>query len=308
LSNGPQQLIDILTRVIKTVLRELDLILSSFRNSRRGKRTKKKPLVSSRATLLFLLPLPLLAALTVSLAKGDFLKVIVDGAGLALFLYAGVLARRGLANEARYHARRIAAAPIPLKTAAALLIALTCTLVAHLSAGYHLAVATLFGIGALLGFYLVYGLDPRKPKRPKTHPDVNSEQLVAALEEGYQAITTLEAAGERIPNAEFKARLERITALAQRILAHIESDPRQLRRARKFLNVYLDGVRQVAAGYARSHGKDESGELEENFRHALVSIEQVFGEQYQKLQESNLMDLDVQIEVLRNQLEREGVL
>ena len=62
-----------------------------------------------------------------------------------------------------------------------------------------------------------------------------------------------------------RQRLERITTLAERILTHIEGDPRQLRRARKFLNVYLDGVRQVTAGYARSHKQGGTGELEENF-------------------------------------------
>jgi len=39
----------------------------------------------------------------------------------------------------------------------------------------------------------------------------------------------------------------------------------------------------------------------------LVTIEQVFGEQQQKLLENDVLDLDVQIEVLKTQLEREGV-
>ena len=256
-----------------------------------------------------MLPLPLLAALVVSLAKGSLLKVIVDALGLALFLYAGILARRGLANEAHYHYRKVANPPrIPLKTISAVLIALACTLVAHLSAGYSLTVAAVFGVGASLGFYLVYGLDPRKQKQTKVHSRVNTEQLVSALDEGYKDIAAIDAASERIHNSEFRQRLARITALAERILAHIEDDPRDLRRARKFLNVYLDGTQQVTEGYARTHGNGQTRELEANFRRALISIEQVFNEQYQKLQESNLVDLDVQIEVLKNQLEREGVL
>jgi len=296
-----------LDRLAGEVARGVDGVLNRFATIRRARARKPVP-SHSRALLLFWLPMPLLAALAVSLAKGALVQVLVDGLGLGLFLYAGVLARRGLANEAHYHSRRVANPPPPLKTVAAGLIAIASTGVSHFSAGYSLAAALLLGAGAFLGFYLLYGLDPRQLKRPRPNSDVNSEQLVAALEEGYKDIAAIETASSRIRNSEFRERLDRITILAERILAHIESDPRQLRRTRKFLNVYLDGVQQVTAGYARSHASGQTRELEDNFRRTLVSIEQVFTEQYQKLHESNLLDLDVQIEVLRNQLEREGVL
>jgi hypothetical protein len=40
----------------------------------------------------------------------------------------------------------------------------------------------------------------------------------------------------------------------------------------------------------------------------LESIEEVFQEQRQKLLQTDIMDLDVQIEVLTNQLKREGLI
>jgi hypothetical protein len=39
----------------------------------------------------------------------------------------------------------------------------------------------------------------------------------------------------------------------------------------------------------------------------LITIEDVFAEQERKLLETDLMDLDVQIEVLAKQLKREGI-
>ena len=47
--------------------------------------------------------------------------------------------------------------------------------------------------------------------------------------------------------------------------------------------------------------------LAENFRHVLDTIERVFAEQEDVLKRNETMDLEVQIEVLRTQLEREGV-
>lgn len=87
----------------------------------------------------------------------------------------------------------------------------------------------------------------------------------------------------------------------------LEQDPRDLRRARKFLNVYLDGARQVTQGYAKTHGRMTTPELEDSFRRVLTTIEEVFAEQQQKLLEADVTDLDVQIEVLTTQLKREGV-
>ena len=51
----------------------------------------------------------------------------------------------------------------------------------------------------------------------------------------------------------------------------------------------------------------DEGELEEKFRSVLTTIETVIVEQKEKLRENNLTELDVQIEVLQLQLEKEGV-
>jgi len=73
------------------------------------------------------------------------------------------------------------------------------------------------------------------------------------------------------------------------------------------LKVYLDGAQQVTEGYARTHSKNETHALEDNFRRVLTTIETVIAEQQLKLEENNLSDLDVNIEVLQMQLEKEGV-
>ena len=87
----------------------------------------------------------------------------------------------------------------------------------------------------------------------------------------------------------------------------VEDDPRDLRRARKFLRTYLDGAQRVTEGYANTHKYGDNGELENNFRNVLDTIETVIEEQKGKLLENNLTELDVQIEVLQMQLEKEGV-
>lgn len=263
----------------------------------------------SRGLLLFLLPLPVLLAAIISLGKGHLPALVDNAFNYGLYLVGALMARRGFYHAAEYERRKIASAPKPpLKTLGGLIIAAATSLTA-LGAGYSAPVGICFGLGALLGYYLVYGFDPRAEKRVVDSYGVDTtEQVLAALQRAEGLISAIEDTSRRIRNQELNARLNRIAGLARQILTAIEEDPRDLRRARKFLNVYLEGAQQVTEGYARTHPQTQSRQLEDNFRRVLVSIEDVFQEQQQKLLEQDVQDLDVQIEVLATQLKREGVI
>lgn len=264
---------------------------------------------STRGLLLFLLPVPVLLAALVALARGQLTHLIGDAAGYGLFLAGALLLRRGLLSESEYDRRRVAKAPWPLKTLGGGVIALATGVTAWLGAGQHPAIGGAFGLAALLGCYLSYGFDPRAAKRFTDRDGIDTtDRVLEALGQAERSITAIEQAIRDIRNAELNSRLRRIVALARQILTLLEEDPRDLRRARKFLNVYLDGAKQVIEGYARTHGRVSAPELEDNFRRVLATIEEVFTEQQQKLLETDVADLDVQIEVLTTQLKREGVI
>ena len=131
--------------------------------------------------------------------------------------------------------------------------------------------------------------------------------LVAALTEAENKIAGIEKAARRIRNPELTTRLKRIAKRARNIVNVMEDDPADIRRARRFLNVYLDGAKRVSEGYARTHSRKSSGDLESNFRSVLTTIEDVFDQQHHKLLEHDQLDLDVQIDVLSQQLKKQGV-
>ena len=263
---------------------------------------------STKGILMFLLPLPVLLAALVSLSRGRLSDLIGNAAGYALFLAGALLLRQGLLTEGEYARRRVAKTPWPLKTVGGAVIALATGVTAWLGAHYPPIIAGAFGLVALLGCHLGYGFDPRAAKRFTDTDGVDTtDRVLQALEQAEGSIAAIEQATRDIRNTELNNRLRRIAALARQILKMLEEDPRDLRRARKFLNVYLDGAKQVVEGYAKTHGRVSAPELEDNFRRVLVTIEEVFTEQQQKLLETDVTDLDVQIEVLTTQLKREGV-
>jgi hypothetical protein len=264
---------------------------------------------SVRGLLLYVLPLPLVPALLISLLREDYARVGGHAAGLVLLLGGAVLARRGLRAEAELRRRRAARPPrLPRKLLGGLLVAAGVAVTALLSIGHPWPVAAGLAAAAALGYGLAYGLDPRRERRaPAPVHGYSAEEIAQAVDEAERAIASIEAASRQIRGAELGLRLDRIAGLAHEVVGLIQDDPRDLRRARKFLNVYLKGAQQVSEGYARTQALRPGGELEDNFRRVLVTIEDVFAEQRDKLVENDALDLDVRIEVLEAQLRREGV-
>lgn len=263
------------------------------------------------AWMLYLLPLPMLIGSLIALFK-DGKATVALGAGVAfaVVMLAATLIRKGSEIESQALRRKIVrrASTVPYKLLGIATLGVGIFIGALLGSGESLFMSLLLGGVASLGGLLVYGLDPARTAPDAPAIGVTSEEVLEILNEADNKIQAIEAARARIHNVELKDRLRNIITGVREIMGIVEEDPRDLRRARKFLRTYLDGAQRVTEGYADSHKYgQESSELESNFRNVLTTIETVIGEQKQKLLENNLTELDVQIEVLQLQLEKEGV-
>lgn len=270
----------------------------------------KAPKVSaSRALLLYLLPTPVLFASLYGLLYDNLRVAVFGAAGFALAMLGAQLVRRGLTIEAEALRRKIVRrrSTVPYKLLGYVVAGVAMAIVAWMVVEHSLIVSVLSGVAAAIGGFLVYGGDPSRSVPDAPAIGVTSEEVIEILDEADGKIARIESAADRIRNIELKQRLHGIVGGIREITAIVEDDPRDLRRARKFLKVYLDGAQRVTEGYAATHPDNQNNELEQNFRTVLGTMETVIGEQKQRLLENNLTELDVQIEVLQTQLEREGV-
>ncbi|MGZ4959304.1 MAG: 5-bromo-4-chloroindolyl phosphate hydrolysis family protein [Methylomonas sp.] len=264
---------------------------------------------SPRGLLLYVLSLALIPAVVIGLAKGYVLSVIFNASAFSLYCLAAVWLRKGLRAEHPGPQNRLESPPKwPLKLLSAVLVALTTGMLAVLGAHQSVVVAAFYAGGAFLGMYLSYGFDQRPSKSIAAAYGYSGDEIRKTLADAFAIIKSIEQANRNIIHAELNRRIERICEIAEGVIADLEADPRGIRRARKFLNVYLENVQQVIQGYAKTHRQTASHELEQNFRQALDAIESAFREQQQKLLEEDLFDLDVKIEVLTQQLKREGIM
>lgn len=261
-----------------------------------------------KGALLWVLPLPLLLASMISLGAGRLDHFLAEATGFGLFMTAAWLTRRGIRADYEPPQTRFARrGRWPWKVLGGTLTALAAGLTALFAVGHGPAISLAFAVVAAIGFQLAYRIEPLGTQPALATGDESTRRVAEALAEAEGRLLDLERTAAAMTNPELKARLERLGTQGRGILDQIADRPTDLYRARKFLNVYLEGVQQVAEGYARTHRRADSLELEQNFRNVLVTVEEVFAEQRQRLLESDVLDLDIQIEVLKKQLEREGI-
>jgi len=261
-----------------------------------------------RMVLLWVLSAPLLIAAVAALAAGHFAGFLGDALGWGLIATAIGLTRQGFADLGAGRERRFSRRlRLPLRNVAAAALGLGTAVVALLGAGHGLPTSLGFAALAVAGYHFAYGLEPMVAGQRLAATDKESRAVADALAEAETRLINIERAAAAIGNPELRLRLNRIANQGRGMLEQIAARPSDLRRARRFLTVFLEGAEQVSDGYVRTHQHADSPQLEQNFRNVLVTIEDQFASQRERLRQADVLDLDVQIEVLKKQLEQEGI-
>ena len=261
-----------------------------------------------RANLLFIAPLPLLFSGIGELRSGDALGMIGEFGALAVLLLSAWLLREGMKAEAEYEARKIARPPaIPRKAFAAALSGLGVFAAAWLGWGQPIISAGIFGMLASGAHVFTFGLDPMKKKGLANFNEFDTDRVARAVEKAEVTLAELNVAAERIGDRPLEARIERFGASVRDLFRAVEEDPRDLTRARKFLGVYLTGAKDATVKFADLYSRNRSNEAREDYVALISDLETSFNSHRKVLLLDDREDLDIEIEVLRDRLNQEGL-
>jgi len=180
-------------------------------------------------------------------------------------------------------------------------------LAALLVAGNPLWLAGLLGLGTYAGFRLAVGTDPLRRELLPQVEGMSPEDFVRLIADCRARVAALAEANAAIPDPELTRRIARICAAAGAVVDELERDPKDARRAQRFLVTYLDSAATVVAKYAALDAKDAGHALEARFAELLHTIEETFSRQADRLMHNDRLDLDVEIELLKKQMQYEGV-
>lgn len=268
-------------------------------------RDRKAASVDIRALTMFVLPTPLLFAALGHLG-GDVAKAMVALGGYAALMLGAWLLREGQRAEDAFNARQIAKPPaFPRKICAAVLTGAGVAVAVLLARGMGDFLSA--GLSAILatGAHLAaFGLDPMRSKGIDGAPA--SDQVIEALDRAETRVSEVQKMISTLRDREISGRVDGLMARVREMLRLIEQDPRDLSRARRYLTVYLKGAEDATRKYVQNHARLDDPKLRTDYLDMIGELEGSFGRGRDMLLQDDRMDLEVEIEVLRERLGQEA--
>jgi len=268
--------------------------------------------VGVRANLLFIPAIPLIF---LSLNDGPVgLSLGLVGAGLLTL--AAWLLREGLRAQAAYDARKVARRPaLPRKMAASLLTGLgigvaafkTETMAVYFQSEPDMAGPLIYGVVAMVLHGLSFGPDPLKDKGMEGIDTFQQSRVARVVDEAETHLKAMTDAIRRAGDRQAEARVEQFQNTARDLFRTVEEDPRDLTAARKYMTVYLLGARDATIKFADIYARSRDPQARADYLALLDDLEQNFAARTRKMLLDDRSDLTIEIDVLRERLQREGV-
>ncbi len=269
---------------------------------RRGWTGKTRSRVGGRVNALFVAPIPLLPLAFLKDPMGLALNLVAFG----ILISAAWMTREGTRAHEAYDARKVAKRPaLPRKLVGAVLTGLGLA-VASVDGGNVLTPAIFAVLGGGLHI-LAFGADPMRDKQVVGVDEFQAGRVARVVDEAEQHLGAMKTAISRAGDRQAQARVDRFVATAREMCRTVEEDPRDLAAARKYLGVYLLGARDATSKYADLSAKSRDTKARADYLALLDDLEEGFAARNAKLLIADRTDLDVEIEVLRDRLSREGL-
>ena len=267
----------------------------------------KKRTTSLTGILLYLLPFPILLAIIISFLSQNPISIIKYSISYGLFFLGAKVAKKGFDFEKRYQNTPLANVKrVPYKTISAIIIAFATLFTSFITLQNSLLFSLILSISSLFGYYLFYGFDPKQEKDLMI--GVRAEDLIKITSDAEDRIKALKTLKSDIKEPHIKDDLKTIIDESQTIIDSIKEDPSDLSKARKFLKIYLERTYNITDEFVKNLKKDRvSEDIKNSYKDLLHSMKNTIKEQKEKLNDDDLLSLDIQMEALTKQLNQEGV-
>ncbi|MCF2869982.1 5-bromo-4-chloroindolyl phosphate hydrolysis family protein [Octadecabacter sp. G9-8] len=264
---------------------------------------RKVDAAGAKATVLFV-PGVVLAFL--SLNEGA-VGLITGLVGAAVLTLAAWLTRDGLRAAAAYDQRKVARKPaVPRKLLGTVLVGVGIAIASYSNDPSSIA-AILYGVAAGVLHTMAFGIDPLRDKRMEGIDTFQQDRVAKVVDKAEAHLAAMTDHITSIGDRHLETRTAQFQAIARKMIRTVEEDPRDLTRARKFLSVYLEGARDAAAKFADLYKRQRDDSARADFEALLDDLEQNFAARTEKMLLDERGDMDIEIKVLRDRLQREGL-
>lgn len=256
----------------------------------------------ARANLLFLPPI-----LIAFLSFGNPLGLAVGLISAGVLTLAAWLLRDGLRAEAAFNARTVARRPVmPRKMISSALTGIGVALCAW-TGDNGVVGSVIYGIVAAGLHVAAFGIDPLKDKRMEGIDTFQQDRVARVVVEAEGYLAAMKDHIATLNDRTLDLRVTSFQALARKMIRTVEEDPRDLTEARKFLIVYLMGARDATVKFVDVYKRTKDQKARADYEALLTDLETNFAARTEKMLLGGTADMDIEIKVLRDRLQREGV-
>lgn len=257
----------------------------------------------AKINILFVLPV---IALVLSLIQ-PVMALAADLSGVAALFLGAWLTRDGVRAEDAYQERKVAKRPaIPRKLFGSIATGLGTGLLVF-GGNWNLIAAILIGVIAA-GLHLVsFGLDPMRDKGLEGIDRHQSNRIARKIDEAERVLDEMTDAIKRARDRQLEARVESFEDTARQMFRQVEADPRDLSSARRYLGVYLQGARDATVQFVDLYARNRDPQIRADYVTFLDDLENNFAKRTRAMLTDDRSNLDIEIEVLRERLNRENL-
>jgi 5-bromo-4-chloroindolyl phosphate hydrolysis protein len=240
-----------------------------------------------------------------ALGKGESSYFLSCAIFLSMTISSLLLLRRGLALELIYNSSKYASAPrYPYKTIGAILLSSTTTFSAYLG-DYTFISSFMLGASVFVGWFMYYGFDPRDDKIDGYDSDKSANRIMSLLVQANKDIVSIKEYAQKINSKSIATLMHEMAVEFEKIVQHIENEPDDYDRARKYLVSYLGELKSMCERFVKLDAKDKTEDIEDSFGETLSSSILKLKEQYEKLMDNDILDLDIKLSVMKNRFKNE---
>ena len=166
-------------------------------------------------------------------------------------------------------------------------------------------------LAVLLYMALTLLLKPvRKIGKVKVETLRDGEHLREKLEEARADLKSIERSMTKIRDLELKEESERLHRTAGNILKYLEENPGKIPQARQFIDYYQDAASQLLEKYVDLQNTglntEDTRRLKVQTEEAIRTLNEAFENQFQKLMSEELLDMEAELQLLRQTMKMEG--
>lgn len=169
------------------------------------------------------------------------------------------------------------------------------------------------GLGVFVLLKAVLPEENRKKQKGKIKeiPGITYKSYKEYLEVGHSKLEELKSYMKKIPYGETKEKVKKIAKTTGKILDDLEENPAHIKKARQFLNYHLDAFNKIMKRYVEisSFGSKnkETNEVLKKVEESLDKVDCAFQEQLIMLHDKNVLELDVELSVLKKIMEMDKI-